>query len=339
MNSLMNRRCCAVAGGGLALLLSTAISAQTESQAALSVRGDRFMVGAAERFLVLVSYFDGMNRPAVALARDLDWLRGLGVDGVRVWPNVPPPIMDAGGRLHPQRLEALHALIDAAAARGMVVDVSFHREGVCSPPSACGFTVGAFSQGVAAVAGELSRHRNVLVDLQNEWDVHGDMALADLIGIRGAVQSVNPNLVVTASATSNYGEGEAVRAAFDVVAFHGARDPLGRWALETGDLVRRLRGVQTSQPARPIYLQEPNRFPLPGERRPEMDRNPVDYLTAASQAQRAGAAAWTFHTGAGFDLSSGTPFADLLQPGELEVLGRLSTALVAVPWGANAAAR
>src|SRR5262245_18083150 len=111
--------------------------------------------------------------------------------------------MDAGGRLDPQQVASLHALIDAAAARGMVVDVSFHREGVCDPPSVCGFTVGAFGQGVGAVASELSRHRNVLVDLQNEWDVHGNgITLTDLMGIRGAVQAVNPDLVVTASTTS-----------------------------------------------------------------------------------------------------------------------------------------
>ena len=146
MNRLMNRTRGAVAGAGLALLLATAISAQTDSRAALSVNGERLVLGAAERFLVLVSYYDGLNRPAAALARDLDWLKGHGVDGVRVWPNVPPPIMDAGGRLNLQRMESLHALIDAAAARGMVVDVSFHREGVCTPPSACGFTVGVFGQ-------------------------------------------------------------------------------------------------------------------------------------------------------------------------------------------------
>jgi hypothetical protein len=338
MKSLMKGTRWAVAGTGLALLLATAISAQTDPRAALSVTGDRFLVAATERFLVLVSYFDGLNRPAAALARDLDWLRGHGVDGVRVWPNVRPPIMDAGGTLNLRRVESLHALIEAAAARGMVVDVSFHREGVCGAPADCGFTAGAFSRGVGSVASELSRHRNVLVDLQNEWDVYGGLALADLIGIRGAVQSMNPNLVVTASTTSGYGEGEAVRDAFDVVAFHGPRDSQGRWALETGDLVRRLRGRKKSEPARPIYLQEPNRFPLPSERRPEMDSNPEHYLSAASEAKLAGAGAWTFHTGACFDLSSGVPFADLLQTGEVDVLNRLSTVLAGVPWGAAAAA-
>ena len=319
-------------GACIGVLLASVASGQAVARPVLAVQGDRFALDGTTRFLVLVSYFGGLSRPAATLAGDLDWLKERGIDGIRVWPNLDVPIMNADGAVNPSRLDRLRAFIDAAATRGLIVDLSFHREGVCGNPVACDFTVSEFGQGIRAVAADLSERRNVLFDLQNEWDVHGHgIALSDLMSIRAAVRSVNRHIVVTASTTSGYGEDRAARDAFDVLAFHGARDAQGRWARETGDLIARLRGHQTFGRERPIYLQEPNRFRLPDERRPEMDQTPENYLTAASHAKQGGAAAWTFHTGAGFDLSSPTPFNQLLQPGELDVLNRLSTALAAVP--------
>jgi hypothetical protein len=67
---------------------------------------------------------------------------------------------------------------------------------------------------------------------------------------------------------------------------------------------------------------------MPGEGRRDTDSRPESYGLALSLARQAGAAAWTFHTPAGFALDNSTPLhsADgrgLLQGGEVSVLDTL----------------
>ena len=308
----------------------------------LSIDSNRFAIDGVSRFVVFVSYFDGVRRPAATLATDLDWLKSRGVLGVRVWPNSSEPrLMDAEGGLNATVLSKLKSLIDAAAARGMVVDVTFNREGVCVPPSSCGFTAAEYTLAIATVAHELDGRRNILFDLQNEWNVHGGLSRADLQGIRAAVRIQNPLLVVTAS-TSGDSVVEAAANAFDVLAYHGPRDSSGRWAETTDDLVHSLRTQLALTPGRVglVYLQEPNRFPVAGDMATGFDSDPDHYWTAVTNAKLAGAAAWTFHTGASFNLSSQTAFSELLTPEERNVLHGLLTHLPSpVAWANRATFR
>ena len=113
--------------------------------------------------------------------------------------------------------------------------------------------------------------------------------------------------------SASYGEEHAAGRAFDILAYHDGRDAYGSWAADTERLVGHLREALTVNGAPlPIYLQEPNRFPRPGDRQPNLDDTPAHYWQAAQAARQAGAAAWTFHTAASFDLSSDVPFEHLL---------------------------
>lgn len=309
----------------------------------LQRQGDHFSVDGRGRFLLFVSYFDGVNRPFVALDTDLAWLARTGVAGIRVWPNAPPhPIMNAEGHLDVAAVERLLRLVDTAARYGMVVDVTFHREAVVCVEPACPFSVGAYGAAIAQIAGLLRSRRNVLFDLQNEWNDHRmGVSFPDLATLREQLRVVDPDLPVTASVTATYGEAHAVERAFDVLAYHPERDAYGSWASDTGPLVHRLReamltstGMQATAETMPIYLQEPNRFPRGGDRLRGLDDTPAHYWTAAREAKAAGAAAWTFHTAACFDLSGDVPFHELLADAEYQVIEALGAELATVPtWG------
>ena len=332
------KRFSAIVGAGAWLFLSNAASGQS-----LSIRDDYFTVDGIGRFLVFVSYFDGLSRPSSVLSSDLQWLKSQGIDGVRVWPNASiPRLMTADGRLNADALANLKSFTDRAAAVGMIVDVTFHREGVCNPPSACGFTVAAYDQAIVTTASELRERKNLLFDLQNEWNVHGGgITITELRRIRTAVNAAAPSLIVTAS-TSGDSVTDAAVNAFDVLSYHGPRDAQGRWADNTDDLVDSLRDELARTPRRlaPVYLQEPNRFRIAEDTFSVFDSVPDHYWTSVQNAKRAGAAAWTFHTGAGFNLSSSTAFSALLQDGEREVLRGLAAALAAQPaWGVGRPSR
>lgn len=317
--------CCA---GGL-MLTATGSRAQT-----LAVSRDHFTVNGTAQFLVFASYFHGLDRPAAMLSADLAWLKSKGVIGVRVWPNVSQPrLMNEDGQLNSVALDKLRFLIGEASARGMIVDVTFTREHIAGD-----FSMGEYQQAIASAASDLRDRRNILFDLQNEWNCWSnqrEMTIAALENIRAAVKAAVPALVVTAS-TSCHPYGEAGANAFDVLSHHGPRDRFGNWANDTGDLVRDLKWQVALTPGRvaPVYLQEPNRFGYPFDRLDYYDSTPSHYWTSVQAAKREGAAAWTFHTAASFNMTSSTPFSALLLDGERAVLDGLASALAAQPtWG------
>ena len=321
----------------------------------LGVSGDRFVVDEVSRFLVFLSYFDGIQRPDAALNADLDYLSKQGVDGIRVLPNWKAQLFGTDGTVHPAALEKLVALVAAAAARGMVVDVTFTREtscpsGVSPADPECAFSVAEYTAAIVKVATALKRHRNVLFDVQNEFVIHlgkeeAASAPHPVAAIRGAIKAVDPDRLVTASSAGGVPpEAFAVTTralGLDVVAYHDGRDsgpnhPAPNWVTRTPEVISALRGAAPApSDRRPIYLQEPTRFLAPHEDRGDSDDRPESYLHAVSLAKRAGAAAWTFHTPAGFTLDSSTPLhsADgqgLLQKGEVSVLNSLKTKVTAV---------
>lgn len=327
----------------VSILVSATIAAQARTT--LTRQGDHLAINGVGQFIVFTSYFDGLNRPAATLRADLDWLKARGIGGIRVWPNTPPtPLMAHEGHLDPTVLSRLLTLVDEAATRGMVVDLTFHREAVACPSSDCTFTPEAFGDAIVAVAHTLVDRHNVLFDLQNEWDIHRQgarMRLRDFSAIRDRVRAVNPAVPIAASVTFGYGEARAAEDAFDLLAFHEGRDVYGSWAYDTDRLLGRLReALWTSGRVVPIYLQEPNRFRHPQDRQPYLDDTAEHYWVAARGAKRAGAAAWTFHTAAGFNLASTSAFEQLLLPQERRVLDELATQLADEPrWGIRPTAR
>lgn len=304
--------------------------------AALSVHGDRFAVDGQDRFLVFISYFDGLHRPATDLIdQDLQYVKDKGVDGIRVFPDWHAPrLLDESGGVNRERLERLLTLVERAERKGMMVDLSFDPK-LPQIKNVDHFREGSDSAGglkrIAAALREAGR-RNVIIDVCNEWDLNcGAFGVAGLQGIKDAIKAVDPDRLVVVSARA---EDQAVSFVkdhgFDAVTYHDPRDHApGRslhdnWATRTSPVVAGLKTRLADRGAvAPIYLQEPSRFIRPGEHRSDTDDEPSRYAIALTNAKKAGAAAWTFHTLAGGELGGSEPFSSLLLPGERAVLDGL----------------
>lgn len=314
------------------LLVPTGAGAQT-----LSVQGDRFAVDGTSRFLLFVSYFDGLHRPSADLIdRDLQYLKDKGVDGVRVFPDWHAPrVLDSNGAVNGERLKALVTLVERAAAKGMMVDLSFD-------PSLPGITsLENFRQGsdgagglkkIASALAE-AKARNVVIDLCNEWDIHcSAWGMDGLQRVKDDIKKVNPACLVVVSARDEMQGVSFVKDfGFDAVTYHDPRDhapsrsPNHNWATRSGTVVASLKAKLAQPPARqaPVYLQEPTRFIRPGERRMDTDDDAPRYGVALTNARTSGAAAWTFHSLSGGELNSDQPFSEILLPGERTVLDGL----------------
>lgn len=296
-----------------------------QTPVALGVRGGSFTVDGATRFLVLVSYFDGLDVSDARLAADFAWLKSTRVDGVRVFPNwwdksgnstsyPERPLVREDGSLDTARLEKLHRLLAIARRHGLIVDLSFSAENVrACAGSACAtstpfvpsgtLTKNGLRSALREIAADLRRggFANTLIDMQNEVDdnsllVHGStratLTADDIHDLAAEIRSANPSQVVTASFSGGTSASEAAAAssALDVVAWHETRD--AGWWKATGRNLAAMRAAT----AKPIYLQEPQPSDEPGW-------TPDGAITGLSAAMNSGAAAWTFHTRSSFAMN------------------------------------
>jgi hypothetical protein len=294
------------------LVYATSSGAQT-----LGIDGARFTIDGRPKFLLFVSYFDGLRRAAASngtgdVDTDFAYLRRVGFDGVRLMVNWQYPcgggpaddqkLLAADGTINEAMWPVFVRFLERAAARGLVVDVTFTREAYETP-----IPVDDYLKGIASVASRLvdkGGFRHVLFDIQNEYPLHG--LTADDVGrILKALREVDPARLVTAS-----GGGTDILddPAMSVVAYHDARDD--DWS-EPAAAQRQLDAVRTQTrnktANKPIYLQEPMPF---RKFHPECGHGEWPRRgfarRAASAARQAGAAAWTFHTRQSFDLRGRT---------------------------------
>ena len=301
-----------------ALLLTLLALAPSAGAQTLGVDGNRFKIDGRTKFLLVVSYFDGLRRAnANGGAGDVDtdfaYLKRIGYDGIRVLANWEyecgsgpaddgQKLLAANGTINEPMWAVFVRLLERAAAHGLVVDVTFTRDTYDAP-----IPVDAYRTGIAAVAQRLGvvngagGHRHVLFDVQNEYPIHG-LTAADVHAMLTAVRAVDSARIVTASA----GGGDIVDDdAMSVVAYHDSREE--DWH-EAAAARRQLDAVrQTKASRKPIYLQEPMPFRKfhPGCGHGEWPR-PGYARRAASHARHHGAAAWTFHTRQSFDLRTQT---------------------------------
>lgn len=317
---------------------------------ALGIAGTQFTVDGVPRFLVVVSYFDALRASDAVLAADFTWLRAHGIDGVRIFPNWwrcaavrqcgghagQDTLMEApGGRLRPDRLARLQAVVAKAAEHGLVVDLSFARETVRDAQGVV-LTPAAYADALAAALPALGAAPHVMVDLQNEVyqnrvfaegageDARQVARLVRRLDTRGRIVFVSTNL----AEAERYGycgvpgRCPADAASVDVLAVHDAREV--NWHDRTPAVVRDLLALGQRRGPRPIYLQEPQ---------PWQDERAADrlerFLDAAARARRAGAAAWTFHTRTSFILRDGRSMQAQMTPEERVFVERVRARVAA----------
>ena len=331
----------------LAAIIVTILSSSTSAEQALKVVGDHFEFNGQPRFLVFVSYFDGMRRLRTGnVFDDFEYLKRLGVDGIRIlpmWFDVPGQVLsqetvcDGNGVPRPQRLEDLKRLVDYA--RGyFVVDVTFTAELI---PKVGGsemseMTLEQYKNCIKEIAVALKPARHVLFDLQNESELNGpaDIALDDAQVrelrdvIKGndaaGIAGVDPDRIVVTSVSGGdvlFANQRAAVGQLDAVAYHDPR--VGNWYTQARmqPIIATLRSS-----GRPAYLQEPQKY------QNQRSLTAANFREAVQNAKRLGAAAWCFHTEAGFRMNN-QPFSP--EPVEAEFLETFREPLDQTPWGVN----
>ncbi|NUM55284.1 MAG: hypothetical protein HUU46_16685 [Candidatus Hydrogenedentes bacterium] len=319
----------------------------------LEVSGDHFTVDSQPRFLVFVSYFDAMRASDETLESDFRYLRANGFDGIRIFPNWwdfrreiafgGDTLLNGKGQIRLERFSALERILELAAQHGLLVDVSFAYETVLGLSNLTEQQVGT-SQGLLPVnqvrlddyehalfyvAGGLRDYRHIFLDIQNEYNGRITHLSDDEVRrLRAAIKNADPHRLVTASLANEIGPEEVARRSnevnVDIVGWHESRNP---WQFDAMDaLVKRARGATT----KPIYMGEPALL--------EDGLTVESVITAVTKAKAGGAAAWTFHTRNGFDLSKQSLVESMTEP-ERRFAETFKPKLDATPWGANVAAK
>lgn len=285
----------AAGGGGL----SASPETLNTSGPLVGIAGDRFTLNGVPTFLLGVSYFDALGWKT----SDFDMLAARKFNLIRVWldwgvsTDRSRSFFDADGNL--VRVAQLLGLVRAAAARGIVVDVTILDS---DNASGAGNPENAVRNAMRALSGE----PNVFFDLVNEHSrspVEWSIDHARLESLVGIAHATNPKALVTLSAVENHyienGVGVDLEIGLNLLAPHFAR----------GDGVSTAVKVSAfkSSTVLPVYLQEENRRGWQGD----FSLTKADFLKAAGEAVTAGAAGWVFHTAAGFDLSASSFFDNL----------------------------
>ncbi|HOW66754.1 MAG TPA: DUF4038 domain-containing protein [Verrucomicrobiota bacterium] len=281
----------------------TAQSTSDPSAAAglvLGIDGTAFTLNGKTTFLLGASYYGALGAPDDFMARDLDDLRALGFNWVRVfavWDAFDHNVsaVDLTGQAREPYLAKLKAVVNAAEKRGMVVDVTLSR-------MPCLLNQAAHLGAVETLAKALKGCRNVYFDLANERDQNYAggtfVSFSELKALRDRVKAADPDRLVTASGQPTDQADLArylVEAGLDFIAPHLARD--AGTEQRTAEATRRYFGwMKELGRVVPIHYQEPFRrdyLDYRGFWQPEVETFCVDLRNA----KLGGAAGWCFHNG------------------------------------------
>ena len=278
----------------------SATKVSQRSEVALGIDGTAFTLNGRTTFLVGASYYGALGAPGEFIASDLDDLRALGFNWIRVfavWDMFDNNVsaVDAAGKGREPYLSKLKALVAGAAKRGMVVDVTLART-PCLPNQE------AHVRAVETLAVALKGFRNVYFGLANERDQNyaggGFVSYPELRALRDRVKTTDPDRLVTASGDPADRADllrHLVEAGLDFISPHLARD--AGTEQRTADATRRYLGwMRESGRTAPIHYQEPFRrdyLDYRGFWQPEAET----FCTDLRNAKLGGAAGWCFHNG------------------------------------------
>lgn len=312
-------------------------SAQAQATT-LSISGNKFTIDGQAKFLVLASYFDGMDAPNVGA--DLDYLKSKGINGVRVFPNwwerLNPltsgnTLMDESGNLGSSRLNDLKRIIETANSKGMIVDVSFARETVSGPCEAQdnnGVTyqvmcMTEYKRGIATAANALKNYGNIFFDIQNEASGENKITFMPLSDIRDAgnkIRTTGSASPISASYGVTYGSSASGLGDLDIISWH---IPGGN---NFGTYRNSLSGLGNS--SKPTYVGEPYNTGFIDDE----GATTQDLVSRVVEAKKAGLSAWTFHSSGNFNLD-GRSLLSTYSNVEKEFLNSYKSVLDSTIWG------
>jgi endo-1,4-beta-mannosidase len=267
----------------------------------LTVRGDRFCLDGTPVFLLGCSYYAALGAPDDVVRRDLDEMRRLGFNWVRVWATWAAfdndvSAVDCEGRGREPFLARLRQLVAGCDRRGMAVDVTLSRgNGVTGPPRLGSLEV--HRRAAETLVNALKPFRNWYLDLANERNIRDKRFVSydELKELREACKAVDPDRLVTASFSGDIPAGQLrdylLEVRVDFIAPHRLRNATS--PVETEAKTREYRAAMKAHGrVVPVHYQEPFRRGF-GRWQPMMQ----DFLADLRGARAGGAAGWCFHNG------------------------------------------
>jgi hypothetical protein len=280
----------------LVMVAAVALSAGSARAQTLTLGTDGacFTINGQRQFLLGASYYGGLGAPDDFVRRDLDDLKRLGFNWIRVWATWESfgndvSAVNRDGTAREPYLSKLKWLVRQAQRRGMVVDVTLSRGSLLSNQA-------THLRAVETLASALKTFRGVYFDLANEHGV-GDarfVSFAELRQLRDAVKKIDPERLVTASSGDMDQEElrhHLIEAGLDFVAPHRPREAgsPAQTAAKTEQLIADMKALGR---VAPVMYQEPFRRDY-GDWQPGLE----DFLTDLRGAKQGGAAGWCFHNG------------------------------------------
>jgi hypothetical protein len=282
----------------------------------VGVSGDKFTVNGQPKFLLGASYFDASNWRT----SDIDDLAARRFNLIRIWLDWGTAgdgrsFFDASGAL--VQGSKLLSLVRYANNRGIVVDVT-----ILDP----GLTFSDVTRALREAATALKDESNVFFDVMNEHDHGGGPRThAEVAGFVTTVRSNAPNRPITVSSTGGHlldvtNINEEIDTGVNIITPHMPRT--SDWFSQTAQRVAFVKNAIAARGrSMPVYFQEEARRNNSG-----LNNSKDEFLQAATAARDAGAAAWNFHTDAGFDLNVAS-FFNSLDPVELDTVNSLADAI------------
>ncbi|MGE5609894.1 MAG: cellulase family glycosylhydrolase [Bacillota bacterium] len=312
--------------GRMAAMLGVVLVTQVTLATELGVRDSQFTIDGKPTFLLGCSYYAGLGASPQTLEKDLDGLRKLGFNWIRVWAtwagfDQDVSAVDALGQPRQEYVKRLEKLVAECDQRGMIVNVTLSRgNGLNKAGSLTDYE--AHQRAVETIVTTLKPYRNWYIDLANERNIRDPRyaSIEDLAKLRTRVAKLDPTRLVTASHTGEASKEELAKylqqVKVDFFSLHRPREAsspkqtelrsreiLG-WMKELGRVV-------------PLHYDEPFRRGYS-----QWQPSAEDFLIDLRGAQAGGAAGWCFHNGdqrgtrdgqprRSFDLSEKTLFDQL----------------------------
>ncbi|MBM4038205.1 MAG: glycoside hydrolase family 5 protein [Planctomycetes bacterium] len=278
--------------------------------ARLEVKGSKFALDGRETFLVGMSYYGALGAPEKFIEQDLDDLKRLGFNWVRVWATWAAADNDVSavapdGKPREPYLAKLKWLVEQADKRGMVVDVTLSRgNGVASKEPRLA-SLDAHLRAVETLATALKPCRNVYFDVGNERNIKDrrHVPFDDVKALRDRIKQLDPDRLVTAShageLTRDDVEQYLAKCQLDFLSPHRPRN--ARSPQQTAEKTREcLAWAKDLGRVAPVHHQEPFRRDF-GAWQPKA----ADFLADARGACEGGAAGWCLHNGSAKDDGKG----------------------------------
>lgn len=267
----------------------------------LGVDGSRFTVDGRPAFLLGASYYGALGAEKDRWQSDLEQLRRLRYNWVRVWAVWPAfdddvSAVDSRGQPRERYLHRLQELVGLCDQLGLVVDVTLSRKHPLES-RACFESAEALRRAAITLVRELRPHRNWYLDLANERNIRDArfVGMAELAAMVREIRRHDPNRLLTASHAGELSRDDLraylEEAKIDFLSVHLPRQS-GQPRQGAEQTRQYRRWLEEMKRPVPLHHQEPFRRDY-GRWQPQVE----DFLEDLRGALSAGAAGWCFHNG------------------------------------------